>query len=106
MTEANAPKEAKEPKEKKEKKEKKPAAPAEAPAAAKAEAPKAAAPRKPADPRQRLFNRLDGRHLPKGPLRDRLKAITARWHADADRGGVTLDELKALHQDWMKARQA
>jgi hypothetical protein len=28
----------------------------------------------------------------------------ARWNSGEDKGGVTLDELKSLYEDWKKAR--
>jgi hypothetical protein len=68
--------------------------------------PKAApAPRPPADPRLKVIKKL-GRFLPKGPLRDRKKALMDRWNSGDDHGGVTLEELKALHADWKTSREA
>lgn len=61
-------------------------------------------PRPPADPRMKLYKKFQGRFLPRGPLRDRHKAILDRWNADTDHGGVTLDELKALLADWKASR--
>lgn len=58
------------------------------------------------DPRIKLITRFEKRFLPKGPLRDRWKAIRAKWHADAEHTGVTLEELKALKVDWQKARES
>jgi hypothetical protein len=58
------------------------------------------------DPRLKLIKRFEARYLPKGALRDRWKAIRAKWYADAEHTGVTLDELKALKADWAKAREA
>jgi hypothetical protein len=28
----------------------------------------------------------------------------ARWNSGEDHGGVTVDELRSLHEDWTKAR--
>jgi len=61
---------------------------------------------KPADPRAKLVKRFENRYLPKGELRDRWKAIRAKWMADESHSGVTLDELKSLKADWAKAREA
>jgi hypothetical protein len=74
--------------------------------APEAEAPKKAPepPRPPADPRLKVLKKLRGRFLPKGPLRDRHRAILERWNSGEDHGGVTVDELKALVQDWKAAR--
>ncbi len=74
------------------------AAPAAAPAP---EAP----PRPPADMRLKVMKKFTGRFLPKGPLRDRLKAIMVKWESGDDHGGVTLEELKALHNDWKASRE-
>jgi hypothetical protein len=82
------------------------AAPEAADAKAKeapAEKPKPA-PRPPADPRKKVLKKFYGKFLPRGPLRDRHKALMARWNSGEDHGGVTLEELKSLHQDWLKAR--
>src|SRR5262245_7435502 len=61
-----------------------------APAAEK----KPAEPRKPADPRLKLLKKFYGKFLPKGPLRERHKAIMTRWNSGEDHGGVTAEELK------------
>jgi hypothetical protein len=76
-------------------------------AEAAAEAPKKAPepPRPPADPRLKFFKKLQGRYLPKGPLRDRHRSILQRWNSGEDHGGVTVDELKALVQEWKSARE-
>jgi hypothetical protein len=58
------------------------------------------------DPRVKLVTRFEKRFLPKGPLRDRWKTIRAKWYADADHTGVTLEELKALKVDWRVARES
>lgn len=92
-------------KEKKPKKEKAAAAPAETAAAAPAPAAEPAAPRTPADPRLKVWKKFKGRFLPKGPLRDRLEAITTKWNSGDDHGGVTFDELKSLHNDWKASRE-
>lgn len=73
-----------------------------APAAPAPAAP--AAPRPPADPRLKVVKKLTGRFLPKGPLRDRLKVLMTRWNSGEDHGGVTYEELKALHKDWLTIR--
>ncbi len=78
------------------------AAPEAAPAAPAPAAPPA--PRTPADPRLKVMKKFTGRYLPKGPLRDRLKVLMTRWESGEDHGGVTYDELKALHKDWIAAR--
>jgi hypothetical protein len=87
----------------KEKKAKAPAAEAVPAEAKPAKAPEP--PRPPADPRLKVMKKFRGRFLPKGPLRDRLKAIQARWDSGEDHGGVTLDELKTLHADWKVSRE-
>jgi len=74
-------------------------------AAAAAEKEKAKpAPRPPADPRLKVLKKFHGKFLPKGPLRDRLKTLMARWDSDEDHGGVTAEELKSLYNDWKTAR--
>jgi hypothetical protein len=70
---------------------------------APAEKPKPA-PRPPADPRLKVLKKFYGKFLPRGPLRDRHKALMARWNSGEDHGGVTHEELKSLHEDWKKAR--
>jgi hypothetical protein len=86
------------------KKEKAPAEVAAAPAEPKpAKAPEA--PRPPADPRLKVLKKFRGKFLPKGPLRDRLNAIVARWNGSEDHGGVTVEELKALFSDWKAVRE-
>lgn len=87
--------------EKPKKEAKKAAAPAEAPAV-KEKAPEA--PRPPADPRLKFFKKLNGRFLPKGPLRERHREILSRWNATPDHDGVTVEELKSLVADWRAAR--
>ena len=68
-----------------------------------AEKPKPA-PRPPADLRLKVLKKFYGKFLPRGPLRDRHKALMARWNSGEEHGGVTLDELKSLFEDWKKAR--
>ena len=63
-----------------------------------------AAPRPPADPRLKVWKKFQGRFLPRGPLRDRLSALQTRWNSSEDHGGITVDELKALHADWRASR--
>ena len=83
----------------------KPAATPDA-AAEKAPAPEKPkpAPRPPADPRLKVLKKFHGKFLPRGPLRDRLKALMQRWDSGEDHGGVTVDELKSLYNDWKAAR--
>jgi len=64
-----------------------------------------AEPRPPADPRLKYLKKFHGKFLPKGPLRDRYKAIMQRWDSGEDHGGVTAEELASLYQDWKKARE-
>jgi hypothetical protein len=89
------------------------AKPAKPAADAAAEAGKAAAkekekpkapPRPPADPRLKVLKKFYGKFLPRGPLRDRHRALMARWESGADHGGVTVEELKSLYEDWKAAR--
>jgi len=70
----------------------------------KEEKPKAP-PRPPADPRLKVLKKFHGKFLPRGPLRDRHKTLMDRWNSGEDHGGVTLDELKSLHNDWKTARE-
>ena len=62
------------------------------------------APRPPADPRLKVLKKFYGKFLPRGPLRDRHKALMARWNSGEEHGGVTVEELKSLFEDWKKAR--
>jgi hypothetical protein len=87
-------------------------APKAAPDAA-AEAEKAAAkekekpkppPRPPADLRLKVLKKFYGKFLPRGPLRDRHKLLMARWASGEDHGGVTVEELRSLYEDWKAAR--
>ncbi len=84
-------------------KEKEAAAAAEKESAKEKEKAKAAA-RPPADPRLKYIKKFHGKFLPRGPLRDRLKALMARWTSGEDHGGVTVDELKSLYEDWKADR--
>jgi hypothetical protein len=86
------------------KKEKATAKPAEA-AKPEPEAKPAPEPRKPADPRLKLLKKFHGKFLPKGVLRERYKAIMERWNSGEDHGGVTVEELKALLDDWRASRE-
>jgi hypothetical protein len=92
-------------KEKKEKPAKDAAAAAAAPAAEAKPAKAPEPPRPPADPRLKVMKKFRGRFLPKGPLRDRLKAIQTKWDSGDDHGGVTLEELKSLHAAWKASRE-
>ena len=62
-------------------------------------------PRPPADPRLKLLKKFHGKFLPKGVLRDRHKAIMARWDSGEDHGGVTAEELRKLLDDWRATRE-
>ena len=90
------------PKAEGEKKEKKAAEAPEAAAAPVEKAPEV--PRQPADPRLKFMKKFHGKFLPRGPLRDRHKALMTRWDSGEDHGGVTVDELKSLFNDWKAAR--
>lgn len=93
-------------KEEKPKKPKKEAAPKEEAAVKVEEAPKpVAAPRAPADPRLKVLKKFKGKFLPKGVLRVRYAAIMARWDSGEDHGGVTVEELKTLLDDWRGTRE-
>jgi hypothetical protein len=72
-------------------------------AAAEKEKPKAP-PRPPADPRMKYYKKFHGKFLPRGPLRDRLKALMQRWDSGEDHGGVTVEELRSLYEDWKADR--
>jgi hypothetical protein len=63
-----------------------------------------AAPRPPADPRLKVLKKFYGKFLPRGPLRDRHKALMQRWDSGEEHGGVTVDELKSLLNDWRASR--
>jgi hypothetical protein len=62
------------------------------------------APRPPADARLKVLKKFHGKFLPRGHLRDRHKTLMARWASGDDHGGVTLEELKSLYEDWQSAR--
>lgn len=72
-------------------------------AAAEKEKPKPP-PRPPADPRMKYIKKFHGKFLPRGPLRDRLTALMQRWNSGEDHGGVTVEELRSLHEDWKADR--
>jgi hypothetical protein len=72
---------------------------------AKKEAPPQAETRPQADPRLKVLKKFRGKFLPKGVLRDRHKAILDRWNSGDDHGGVTVEELKALLDDWHGTRE-
>jgi hypothetical protein len=61
-------------------------------------------PRPPADPRLKFIKKFYGKFLPKGPLRERHKALMVRWNSGEEHGGVTVDELKSVFTDWKTAR--
>ena len=65
----------------------------------------AVAPAKPVDRRLKVLKRFYGKLLPKGVLRDRHRAIMDRWNSGEDHGGVTVEELKALLDDWLGTRE-
>ena len=74
-------------------------------AAAPGEAAVAAPVRPPADPRLKVLKRFHGKFLPKGVLRERHSAIMQRWDSGDDHGGVTVEELKTLLDDWRGTRE-
>jgi hypothetical protein len=95
------PKDAGKPKDAKPKakaKDKVGAAVAEAPVEAPVK--KVEVPRAPADPRLKVLKKFHGKFLPKGVLRERLKSLMERWNSGEDHGNVTVEELKALLDDW------
>jgi hypothetical protein len=79
---------------------KKPAA-----ATATAEAPAPAEARPAPDLRLKVLKKFHGKFLPKGVLRERQAAIMSRWNSGEDHGGVTVEELKALLDDWKGTRE-
>ena len=83
--------------------DKKAAAAAAAPVVAVEAAPEPK--RAPVDLRLKVLKKFRGRFLPKGPLRERLKALMTRWDSGDEHGGVTFEELKALHTDWRASRE-
>jgi hypothetical protein len=92
------------PKDKEKEKDKAKEKDAAAAAAPKEEKPKPA-PRPPADPRLKFIKKFHGKFLPRGPLRDSHKTLMARWNSGEDHGGVSLDELKSLYNDWKTSKQ-
>lgn len=70
-----------------------------------AEEKKPAEPRPPADPRLKVLKKFYGKFLPKGELRERHKALMTRWNSGDDHGGVTVEELKKLLDDWRASRE-
>ena len=97
--------EAKQKPEAKANKEKKAKAPAEAPAGAPAPPPAPPPPRMPSDPRLKLLKQFRAQLLPKGVLRDRYRALMARWDSADDHGGVTVEELRSLFDDRKSTRE-
>lgn len=87
------------------KKEKKAKAPAESTAVAPKPAAPPPPPRPPADLRLKVLKKFYGKFLPKGVLRDRHTALMERWNSGEDHGGVTVEELKALLDDWKGTRE-
>src|SRR4051812_5474179 len=65
----------------------------------------AAPARPPADPRLKVLKKFQGKFLPKGVLRQRYAAIMERWDSGDDHGGVTVEELKTLLDDWRGTRE-
>ena len=67
---------------------------------------KEAAPaRPPVDLRLKVLKKFHGKFLPKGILRERQSALMTRWNSGEDHGGVTVEELKALLDDWKGTRE-
>ena len=64
-----------------------------------------APPRPPADLRLKVLKKFHGKFLPKGVLRDRYKAIMERWNSGEDHGGVTVEELRTLLDEWKGTRE-
>ena len=92
-------------KEKKDKKAKEAKETTGAEAPAGKPVPEPAKPRPPADPRLKVLKKFHGKFLPKGPLRERHRALMQRWNSGDDHGGVTFEELKSLLDDWRAARE-
>ncbi len=63
------------------------------------------APKPAPDLRLRYMKKFHGKFLPKGPLRERHKQLMQRWNSGEDHGGVTVEELKSLYEDWKASRQ-
>jgi hypothetical protein len=61
--------------------------------------------RPPVDPRLKVLKKFHGKFLPRGVLRERYKAIMERWSSGEDHGGVTLEELKTLLDEWKGTRE-
>lgn len=62
-------------------------------------------PAAPPDLRLKVLKKFKGKFLPKGILRERHKAIMTRWDSGEDHGGVTVEELKTLLDDWRGTRE-
>jgi hypothetical protein len=90
---------------KKDKESKKDKAQAKAEPEAPAKKAEPAPPRAPADPRLKLLKKFHGKFLPRGVLRERHRAIQERWNSGEDHGGVTVEELKSLLDDWRGTRE-
>ena len=74
--------------------------------AVKEQQPEAVAESRPApDLRLKLLKKFHGKFLPKGVLRVRHKAIMDRWNSGDDHGGVTVEELRKLLDDWRGTRE-
>jgi hypothetical protein len=69
------------------------------------EAAPAPPPRPPADLRLKVLKKFHGKFLPKGILRERYGALMTRWNSGEDHGGVTVEELKTLLDDWKGTRE-
>ncbi len=61
-------------------------------------------PRPPADPRLKYIKKFHGKFLPRGPLRDRHKDLMTKWKSGEEHGGVQVEELKSLFDDWKASR--
>ncbi|QEH37994.1 hypothetical protein OJF2_65900 [Aquisphaera giovannonii] len=62
-------------------------------------------PRAPADPRMKYIKKFHGKFLPRGPLRDRHKDLMTKWNSGEEHGGVTVEQLKSLFDDWKASRE-
>ena len=51
-----------------------------------------------------MLKKFRGKFLPKGPLRERHRELMKRWDSGEDHGGVTVEELKGLLDDWRADR--
>ena len=56
------------------------------------------------DLRLRVLKKFKGKFLPKGPLRERHRELMKRWDSGEEHGGVTVEELKGLLEDWRTDR--